>query len=104
MRKKHKPTVSTMGSLSPWQALAFAVIVQAATDYRSVRRMLRKLKRRQKSGKELSQKECDYLTERIDFYQSQLSDIRQFFRSDLFSVYSDADGSELLHRLESEFL
>ena len=84
------------GDMNPWQALANAVVIQAVNDYRSISRMLKWLRQQRRSGKRMSE------DNRIAHYCIWLLDIRSFFRSDEFLLYSGVDGSILLRRLESE--
>ena len=86
----------------PWQALANAVVIQAVNDYRGFTRMLRRLRRKVAKESALSDEERACLRIRIDYYSYQLREIRSFFRSEDFALYSEADGPMLLRRLERE--
>ena len=86
----------------PWQALANAVVIQAVNDYRSFTRMLRRLQRKAAKAGVLSDDERACLSIRIDYYSYQLREVRAFFRSEDFALYSEADGPMLLRRLERE--
>ena len=66
----------------PWQDLANAVIVQAAKDYRT---SLRRLRRKPKSRTALD----------------EIADLEEFFRSDWYRILTNVDG-ELLMRLIKE--
>ena len=90
------------GDMNPWQALANAVVIQAVHDYRNISKMLKWLRQQRRSGKRMSEDEMAYLDNRIAHYCIWLLDIRSFFRSDEFLLYSGVDGSMLLRRLESE--
>ena len=86
----------------PWQALANAVVIQAVNDYRNFTRMLRRLQRKVAKAGAMSDDERVYLRVRIDYYSYQLREVRSFFRSEDFALYSEADGPMLLRRLERE--
>ena len=101
-RKKVIPTHHFDQTELPWQALANAVVIQAVNDYRSFTRMLRRLKRNAIKANALSIDEQACLHVRIDYYSYQLREVRAFFRSEDFSLYSEANGPMLLRRLERE--
>ncbi|MDD6050889.1 MAG: hypothetical protein PUC00_06405 [Clostridiales bacterium] len=86
----------------PWQALSDAVVIQAVKDFRAFTRMLRRLQSKAARDHALSEEEQACLRARMDYYRGQLREIRAFFRSDHFSLYSDADGRMILCRLERE--
>lgn len=86
----------------PWQALANAVVIQAVNDYRGFTRMLRRLQRKATTANTLSIDEQACLHVRIDYYSYQLREVRSFFRSEDFALYSEANGPMLLRRLERE--
>lgn len=99
-RKKAIPTHHFDQTELPWQALANAVVIQAVNDYRSFTRMLRRLQRKAAKAGALSDDEQVYLRIRIDYYSYQLREVRAFFRSEDFTLYSEANGPMLLRRLE----
>ena len=101
-RKKVIPTHHFDQTELPWQALANAVVIQAVNDYRSFTRMLKRLKRNATKANALSIDERACLRIRIDYYSYQLREVRSFFRSEDFALYSEADGPMLLRRLERE--
>ena len=71
----------------PYQALALAVIRQAADDYRSLARMI------DNRGSELEQKRLI----------REMKSISRFFLSDWFCMLSGSDeGPEFLERLDQE--
>lgn len=86
----------------PWRALSDAVVIQAVRDYRAFTRMLRRLQRRIARDHALSEDDQACLCARMDYYRGQLHEVRAFFRSDEFSLYSDVDGVMILRRLERE--
>lgn len=86
----------------PWQGLANAVVIQAVNDYRSFTRMLRRLQRNAAKAGALSDDERACLSIRIDYYSCQLREVRSFFCSEDFALYSEANGPMLLRRLERE--
>ena len=102
LRKKVIPTHHFDQTELPWQALANAVVIQAVNDYRSFTRMLRRLQRKATKANALSIDEQACLHVRIDYYSYQLREVRAFFRSEDFALYSEADGPMLLRRLERE--
>ena len=101
-REKVIPTHHFDQTELPWQALANAVVIQAVNDYRGFTRMLRKLQRKAVKAGALSDDERACLSIRIDYYSYQLREVRSFFRSEDFALYSEADGPMLLRRLERE--
>ena len=101
-RKKGIPTHHFDQTELPWQALANAVVIQAVNDYRILARMLRRLQRKAAKADVLSDDERACLSIRIDYYSYQLREVRAFFRSEDFALYSEADGLLLLRRLERE--
>lgn len=101
-RKKVIPTHHFDQTELPWQALANAVVIQAVNDYRSFTRMLRRLQRKTTKAGALSDDERACLSIRINYYSYQLREVRSFFRSENFALYSEADGLMLLRRLERE--
>ena len=101
-RKKAIPTHHFDQTELPWQALANAVVIQAVNDYRGFTRMLRKLQRKTAKAGALSDEERDCLHVRIDYYSYQLREVRTFFRSEDFALYSEVNGPMLLRRLERE--
>ena len=101
-RKKVIPTHHFDQTEPPWQALANAVVIQAVNDYRSFTKMLRRLRRKVAKESALSDDERAYLRIRIDYNSYQLREVRAFFRSEDFSLYSEANGPMLLRRLERE--
>ena len=68
-----------------WQALANAVVQQAAKDYRAD---IRKVKRNPDAKAALK----------------EALEIEKFFRSDWFSILTDVDGDYLIKRLRREAL
>ena len=102
LRKKVIPPHHFDQTELPWQALANAVVIQAVNDYRSFTRMLRRLQRKAAKAGTLSDDERAYLRIRIDYYSYQLREVRAFFCSEHFALYSEADGPMLLRRLERE--
>ena len=68
----------------PFEELANAIILQAATDYRNARKML---KIRSKDGKAM------YTTK----------EVIAFFRSDYFKVLTSIDPELLISKLRKEF-
>lgn len=69
--------------MNPYEKLANAVVLTAVKDYRDARK---KLAKGRKNEAALQMKaECE-----------------NFFKSDLFSIYTDIDGEMLLARLEQE--
>ena len=102
LRKKVIPTHHFDQTELPWQALANAVVIQAVNDYRSFTKMLRRLQRKAVKAGALSDDERACLSIRIDYYSYQLREVRSFFRSEDFALYSEADGPMLLRRLERE--
>lgn len=71
--------------INPYVKLANAIIIQAARDYRSARKKLKKSRK----------------NERVKL---MVEDIEKFFRSDYFAALSDLDGKALLRKLEEEWL
>lgn len=102
LRKKVIPTHHFDQTELPWQALANAVVIQAVNDYRGFTRMLRRLRRKVAKESALSDDERVYLRIRIDYYSCQLREVRSFFCSEDFALYSEANGPMLLRRLERE--
>ena len=71
----------------PYQALAIAVIRQAADDYRSLARRI------DSTGSELERKRL----------VREMKSISRFFLSDWFCILSDSDeGAEILEKLDRE--
>lgn len=69
--------------MDPYEKLANAVVLTAVKDYRDARK---KLSKGRKNDAALQMKaECE-----------------RFFKSDLFSIYTDIDGEMLLAKLEQE--
>ena len=71
--------------IDPYVKLANAIIIQAATDYRSARKKLKKNRKNEEA-------------------QLMVEDLERFFRSDYFAALSDLDGPALLTKLEEEWL
>lgn len=69
--------------MSPYENLANAIILQAAKDYRSA---LRKLKR------------CP----RNRLAQAEADSIERFFRSDWYKCLTDVDGEMVIRKLREE--
>lgn len=101
-REKVIPTHHFDQTEIPWQAFANAVVIQAVNDYRSFTRMLRRLQQKATKANALSVDEQACLRVRIDYYSYQLREVRSFFRSEDFALYSETNGPMLLRRLERE--
>ena len=69
--------------MNGYEALANAIIEQAAKDYKSARRMVKRFPNDEKARK-------------------RAREIEGFFHSRWFGVLSEADGPELLRRLREE--
>jgi len=69
--------------ISPYEALANAVVLQAVKDYRAAKRKLKRRPDNESAQRDL--KECEI-----------------FFKSRHFNTFTDLDGKALLHRLEEE--
>lgn len=69
--------------MSPYENLANAIILQAAKDYRSA---LRKLKR----------------SPRNHLAQAEADSIERFFRSDWYKCLTDVDGEMVIRKLREE--
>lgn len=73
----------SVGSLSPYEALGNAVVLQAVKDYRDA---VQKLSRGKKNTiAESTKQECE-----------------RFFQSPYFNVFTQLDGKVLLSQLEKE--
>lgn len=72
-------------TISPEEALANAIIIQAAEDYRV---SLRRLKLNRMSRE----------------YQMMKDDCERFFQSDWFEVLTKADGKMIMNRIQKEEL
>ena len=68
-----------------YEKLASAIIIQAAKDYRSARKKLKKNRKNEEA-------------------KLMVEDLERFFRSDYFAALSDLDGPALLTKLEEEWL
>lgn len=86
--KKSYEVAVNIAQIDPYEALAQAIIVQAAEDYRVCLRVLAK------------RKHSRCVTER---YLSRKADIEWFFRSRWFEALSTADGELILERLRKEY-
>lgn len=71
--------------IDPYVKLANAIIIQAAKDYRSARKKLKKNRKNEEA-------------------KLMVEDLERFFRSDYFAALSDLDGPALLTKLEEEGL
>ncbi len=100
--RKYVRTYTIADEPDPWQALASSMIIQAVKDFRSYGRMLYRLRSKARHDKKLSEEELLCLYQRIDLYQAELGEVRSFFRSAEFLLYSDLDGIAILRRLERE--
>lgn len=69
----------------PYEALANAIILQAAKDYRAAR------------------KKQKYYPKNKDA-KLMVEDLEKFFRSDWFAALTSIDGELLLRKLQEEFL
>lgn len=69
--------------MDPYMNLAHGIILQAVKDYRTARHKLKQNPRYEPAR--AMKRECE-----------------RFFRSDWFSVLTDLDGEELIHRLNRE--
>ncbi len=70
-------------SLDPWEALGNAVVLQAAKDYRSALRRLRRFPENKAAQKAAA--ECE-----------------EFFQGPLIEIYTNLDGKMLMDRIRKE--
>lgn len=88
--------------MDPYEALANAVIIQAAKDYRAARRQLaRHMKKKPVKRSEKDPRWMKWNSKRIDL-EAELSDLKRFFYSDWFTCLSWTDGPALYERLRKE--
>lgn len=90
--------------MDPYEALANAVIVQAAKDYRHARKELSRLLKHEpvkKSAEDEGIRWKKWNTRKTDV-ENELSDLKKFFYSKWFMVLSKTDGPALYERLREE--
>ena len=93
------------------QALANAIIVQAATDYRHARQYLKKhpktpelVARVEAMAPRMRSKTREgRLLNEIVKQEDMVSECERFFRSKWYSCLTDVDGEFILRKLEEEF-
>lgn len=69
--------------MDPYMNLAHGIILQAVKDYRTARNKLKQ-------------------NPRYEPAKAMIWECERFFRSDWFTVLTDLDGEELIHRLSKE--
>ena len=85
-----------------WQALANAIILQAARDYRQDRKVLQRIRKRVQNGIPVEEDERKRLRAQYDKTAADMRQLEHFFTSGWFTVLSDADGHVLLQQLRKE--
>lgn len=88
--------------MDPYEALANAVIIQAAKDYRASRRKYTNLmKKKPVKWSEKDPRWTKWQNKKIDI-EAELTELKRFFYSGWFNCLSKADGPALYKRLREE--
>lgn len=88
--------------MDPYEALANAVIIQAAKDYRAARRKYAQLmKKKLVKRSEKDPRWTKWSNKKADI-EAGLSDLKKFFYSEWFTCLSSTDGPSLYERLREE--
>lgn len=88
--------------MDQYEALANAVIIQAADDFREARRTLKRCALKAEYTNNISNAELAKLVKRARECRRMIRDVERFFRSSWFTVLSDTDGRQILAELQKE--
>ena len=86
----------------PWQALANAIVLQTARDYRQARKTVNSIQKRVHNGRPVKPEEAGRLRQHYSSAKREIRQDEQFFESAWFGVLTTVDGTELLRKLRKE--
>lgn len=88
--------------MDPYEALANAIIIQAAKDYRAARRQYAHLMKKKPVKRSEKDPRWEKWNNRKMNIESELSELEKFFYSEWFTCLSKTDGQDLYERLREE--